>query len=591
MGSSNIYKILRLGYYMARKPRIDLAGYHHIVNRGVNHANVFEEDSDYAVFLQIVCKACKAYSVVLHDYCLMSNHFHLLVETRLDNLSLFMKHINSNYAIYANKKQKRSGHFWQGRFYSRYITSDNYYYTLIRYIEQNPIEAGIVECVGEYPYTLGAVITNGQTPPPCTLHSKLLTELDYENIQDLIGIKLTASELKILEEIQKQKVITHDGVHGLAFSQTLVQHFKEKERNKAIILALKDGYTQAQIARYLSVSRSLISKIVKSLYLTPDPFEFDESYLSIDKLGENRIPFLFIISYNQNKIFAKPLKKLGDNIFYKLEDWRNYPIEKRRRSFTFSKNPIDFPIYKKALNKILEEIHSGNTYLINLTFQTPIETNFTLKEIFTYARAKFKLYYKDEFICFSPERFVEMSNNRIATYPMKGTIDANVPNAKKKILTDEKEMAEHVMIVDLMRNDLGIIGSDVKVEKFRYVEKIKAGDKELLQVSSKITAKLPDNWKDNIGSLLSQLLPAGSITGTPKKSTVNIINNVENFERGFYTGVFGIFDGESLRSGVMIRFIEQKDAKLYYKSGGGITIDSDAKSEYSELVDKIYLPF
>ena len=152
-------------------------------------------------------------------------------------------------------------------------------------------------------------------------------------------------------------------------------------------------------------------------------------------------------------------------------------------------------------------------------------------------------------------------------------------------------MAEHVMIVDLMRNDLGIIGKNIKVVSFRDVEKIKAGEKELLQVSSKITATLSTNWKNNIGDILNKLLPAGSITGTPKKSTVNIINEVENFERDFYTGVFGVFDGKSLRSGVMIRFIEKENEKLYYKSGGGITIDSDTKSEYEELIDKIYLPF
>jgi para-aminobenzoate synthetase component 1 len=266
-------------------------------------------------------------------------------------------------------------------------------------------------------------------------------------------------------------------------------------------------------------------------------------------------------------------------------------VEKRTKDFTFSKSPVDFKTYKKALDKILEQIRSGNTYLINLTFKTPVKSSFSLREIFTYSRAKFKLYFKDAFTCFSPERFVEIEGNTIATYPMKGTIDANLKDAKKKILADEKEMAEHVMIVDLMRNDLGIVGSEVKVEKFRYVEKIKAGKKDLLQVSSKITATLPEDWRDNIGTLLAQLLPAGSITGTPKRSTVDNIEEVEDFERGFYTGVFGVFDGESLRSGVMIRFIEKRDDKLYYKSGGGITIDSDAKSEYEELIDKIYLPF
>jgi para-aminobenzoate synthetase component 1 len=319
-------------------------------------------------------------------------------------------------------------------------------------------------------------------------------------------------------------------------------------------------------------------------------YNTENGFNTINTLGASRTPFLFIISYDKTKIFAQPLAELDSDIFYKLQDWRNYPVKKREKAFTFSKSPVDFPIYQKAMEQILEEIRSGNTYLLNLTFETPVKSDFTLKEIFTYARAKFKLYFKDEFICFSPEMFVETEGNTIATYPMKGTIDADLPNAEETILANKKEMAEHTMIVDLMRNDLGIIGTDVKVETFRYVDRIKAGNKELLQVSSKITAALPKNWRDELGTMLEKILPAGSITGTPKKSTMKIIENVENYERGFYTGVFGIFDGESLRSGVMIRFIEKEENTLIYKSGGGITIDSNAGSEYEELTDKVYLP-
>ena len=318
-----------------------------------------------------------------------------------------------------------------------------------------------------------------------------------------------------------------------------------------------------------------------------ESIRFDE----IDRLGQLRKPFLFIISYDQSKVFVQPLEDLDSDVYYKLEDWRNYPVQKRDKAFTFQKFPADFTIYQRKLEKILEQIRSGNTYLLNLTCKTPIESNLSLKEIFTYARAKFKLYFKGQFICFSPERFIEIEGDQIATYPMKGTIDADIPDAKAKILANSKEMAEHVMIVDLMRNDLGIVGSNVKVEKFRYVDKVRAGNKDLLQVSSKITATLPDDWRDHIGELLKKMLPAGSITGTPKRSTVEIIDQVESYDRDFYTGVFGVFDGESLRSGVMIRFIEQEEDQLYYKSGGGITIDSDARSEYEELVDKIYLPF
>jgi para-aminobenzoate synthetase component 1 len=317
----------------------------------------------------------------------------------------------------------------------------------------------------------------------------------------------------------------------------------------------------------------------------------EEGFEYINLLGQNRTPFFFIISYDKTKIFAQALNELDEDIFYKLEDWRNYPVKKREKDFTFSKSSVNFSQYENAFEQILEEIRSGNTYLLNLTFKTSIQSSFNLEEIFTYARAKFKLYFKGQFICFSPERFVDIKNNTIATYPMKGTIDANIPHAKEVILNNEKEMAEHVMIVDLMRNDLGIVGTDVTVEKFRYIEKIKAGKKELLQVSSKITANLDENWRGHIGTLLDNLTPAGSVTGTPKKSTVNIINKIENYDRNFYTGIFGVFDGKDLRSGVMIRFIEEENGTLMYKSGGGITIDSNAKSEYEELIDKIYLPF
>ena len=316
-----------------------------------------------------------------------------------------------------------------------------------------------------------------------------------------------------------------------------------------------------------------------------------EGIAKIDALGKNGEPFFFLLSYDKKKIFARSLHTLDGDILYKLEDWRNYPIKKLDKTFIFEKFPIDFLHYQKRMKKIINEIKSGNTYLLNFTFKTPIESDLTFREIFTYARAKFKLYFKGEFICFSPERFIEINHNTIATYPMKGTIEASLPNAESEILSNPKEMAEHVMIVDLMRNDLGIVGENVKVEKFRYIDKIRAGEKELLQVSSKITAELPDDWQKHIGTILDQLTPAGSITGAPKKRTVEIIEAIENYDRGFYTGIFGIFDGKSLRSAVVIRFIEEECGKLFYKSGGGITIDSDARSEYEELIDKIYLPF
>ena len=310
----------------------------------------------------------------------------------------------------------------------------------------------------------------------------------------------------------------------------------------------------------------------------------------MNSLGSQKIPFLFVISYDKQEVFVQELESLDSDIYYKLQKRRNYPQKPIDKSYYLHKYPIDYTTYQKSIKLVKEQIKQGNTYLINLTFQTPIESDLSLLEIFRYSRAKYKLYFKDKFICFSPERFVLIEDNTISTYPMKGTIDASLPNAKEQILNDTKEMAEHTMIVDLMRNDLGIVGNKVRVEKFRYIDKIKAGNKELLQVSSKITASLQSSWHSHIGDILDSITPAGSITGTPKKKTVEIIDDIEDYDRGFYTGIFGIYDGVSLDSAVMIRFIEQHQDKLYYKSGGGITIDSTSQSEYEELIDKIYLP-
>jgi len=309
----------------------------------------------------------------------------------------------------------------------------------------------------------------------------------------------------------------------------------------------------------------------------------------ISYLASKKIPFLFVFDFEGKRLFVEELNKLKE-VYYKIENRKNYTKKKNCIPKILKKEPIDFARYKRAFLKVQENIKKGNTYLLNLTFPTKIETNCTLKEIFFASNAKFKLYFKDKFVSFSPERFIKIENNEIYTYPMKGTIEANIKDAKKIILEDEKEMAEHIMVVDLLRNDLSMVSKEVRVKRFRYVEKIKAGEKELLQVSSEIVGRLDINWRENLGEILKKLLPAGSISGTPKRKSVEIIKEVENYERGFFTGIFGIYDGESLDSAVLIRYIEKDKDNYIYKSGGGVTIDSDLKKEYKEMIDKVYIP-
>ena len=305
----------------------------------------------------------------------------------------------------------------------------------------------------------------------------------------------------------------------------------------------------------------------------------------ISRLAAEGTPFLLICDFEADQLLV-----------YTKEEWEREDIAfsfqptPRSVETTIQKRPVEFSRYKAGFDKIIEHIRAGETYLLNYTCSTPIETPLTINEIYDKAHAKFKLRYKDTFVCFSPERFVQINENTIAAYPMKGTIDASLPDAEKLILTNEKEMAEHIMVVDLLRNDLGIVARDIKVEKFRYIDHLDTGTKTLLQISSKITGRLPSDWRRHFGGIIRSLLPAGSISGTPKKSTVAIIKDVEEHERGFFTGIFGYFDGKNFDSAVMIRFIENQAGQLVYKSGGGITLESSAEDEYQEMIDKIYIP-
>jgi para-aminobenzoate synthetase component 1 len=313
----------------------------------------------------------------------------------------------------------------------------------------------------------------------------------------------------------------------------------------------------------------------------------------ISTYSKSKKPFLFIIDFDKAEPVIVPIDKVdrGEILFdfNGLSNFQNKP-EKKIGDFVFEKYPLSFREYKTKFNKIQEHLKAGNSYLINLTFPTRISTSLTLKQIFIHSKAPYKLWMKDKFVVFSPEPFITIENGIISSYPMKGTINASIPDAEKIVLEDEKELAEHSTIVDLIRNDLSMVADNVELKKFRYISRIKTYNSELLQVSSQISGVVRKGLMENIGDLFSLLLPAGSISGAPKRKTVEIIKEVEGYDRGYYTGVFGYFDGRKLESAVMIRFIENINGENYFKSGGGITIYSECESEYKELIDKVYVP-
>ncbi|MDQ3016454.1 MAG: aminodeoxychorismate synthase component I [Bacteroidota bacterium] len=310
----------------------------------------------------------------------------------------------------------------------------------------------------------------------------------------------------------------------------------------------------------------------------------------MNQYGRDKIPFLFVLDFKLISPMVIPLEELSSTgVRYQIHGVPQIAFDSNNEP-SIKKHPVSIQKYERGFEKVMEAIQAGDTYLLNLSYATQLEGIQNLEEIFVQAVAPYKLMVRDQFVVFSPESFVRIEDGVIRTYPMKGTIDASLPDAEQRLLADRKEQEEHATVVDLLRNDLSIVAEKVTVERYRYITRIETPGKSLLQCSSEITGKLPLDYHNHLGDIMNALLPAGSVTGAPKKRTVELIESIEPEPRGYYTGVFGIFDGERLDSAVMIRMIEQRADKFYYRSGGGITYRSDAESEYQEMLDKVYLP-
>jgi len=315
-------------------------------------------------------------------------------------------------------------------------------------------------------------------------------------------------------------------------------------------------------------------------------------FSKMDELAAKKTPFFFVVDFKMEHIEVYEVEELDNaGILVDFPNFKSFlPQNFLEKSLVLKSHPETLEEYQPGFEIVQNNLKTGNSYLTNYTRKTKIECNLSLKEIFFLAEAKYKVLYQDEFVFFSPETFVEIKNQKIATHPMKGTIDASTENAIEVLKNDIKEKAEHYTVVDLLRNDLSMVADEVKVDEFQRIDYLKTHQKNLYAMSSEISGNIKPEFQNKVGSILQTLLPAGSILGAPKKKTMEIILEAENFDRGFYTGVCGYFDGENLDSCVMIRFIEKENDQLYFKSGGGITHLSKMEDEYQEVKNKIYVP-
>ena len=352
----------------------------------------------------------------------------------------------------------------------------------------------------------------------------------------------------------------------------------------------------------------------------------------INQLASQDEPFLFVINYQGDKAFIRLLSDINpEECLFDFEGRGNLShvrketLKEETSETIWQIDPPLYEDYERSFNIVKSNIMAGNSYLTNLTCRVPVSCNLSLEDIFHRAKGKYKLLLRRKrnltpFVCFSPETFVRIKGGRIYSYPMKGTLDASLPDAEKQLMEDRKEAAEHATIVDLIRNDLSRVAEDVRVDKYRYIDVLHTNKGNILQTSSEISGRLPEDYPHHLGEILDAQLPAGSITGAPKDKTMQIIQEAEGYDRGFYTGIMGIYDQGELNSAVMIRFIEEETSpvdfeadgeknfkakegkasegkepkasrKLYFKAGGGITSKSDCRKEYEEVIQKIYLPF
>lgn len=300
----------------------------------------------------------------------------------------------------------------------------------------------------------------------------------------------------------------------------------------------------------------------------------DKKYITDIEGNEESIHSILSIIHNGSKVTDEEVPRKSSNTFYS-----NFVKEN----------------YKSAIIKIKNYIVSGDVYIVNMTQRFWCynnEDSFKIyKKLRSINKAPFSAYLNFEdfqIISSSPERFIQVVNNKAHTRPIKGTrprgttIEADEKN-KLELINSEKDKAELLMVVDLERNDFSKV---CKPHTVKVTENFKL---EEYSTVFHLVSTVEGELKDNVSAVkcIKECFPGGSITGTPKIRAMEIIEELEGLKRNIYTGSIGYFDFRgNCDFNIVIRTIVKKDNKAYFGVGGGITYDSIEEDEYNETIDK-----
>ena len=346
--------------------------------------------------------------------------------------------------------------------------------------------------------------------------------------------------------------------------------------------------------------------IINGMPVSGPPLQIWQDTLDRWQMDEIEMSAVGYISYDlKNILFPhikfKRVKKISPLLWFGKPgkiipfDITESDAPEPKSKIKISKDLLHPEEYEKFIHKIKRHLEKGDSYQINLTqpkqyqiFGNPFDLYMSMRE---YIQPHCGMYLNPgniKILSFSPERFFQSSNGYIESFPMKGTRPRSYDiiqdeRLAEELYNSEKDRAEHLMIVDLIRNDIGKVceyGS-VYVDNLYGIESYET----VHQMVSRVYGTLNDNIQET--DIIQSLFPGGSVTGAPKERAMAIIDSLENYHRGIYTGALGtIASNGDMDFNIAIRTMTTEGNIATYPVGGGIVWDSDPLEEWQEAQQK-----